>query len=81
VDTRTKVLVAVAAIGLLIAIPTGLDDLLVNLPLGLGLAELFGLKPAAGVAVTYVLGALIAGAALFFLSKTIRRRLLGKYDF
>ena len=76
--TRTHIALMLVGAGVLIALPSGLDDLLINLPVGLGLSKLTGASPVACIASTYLMGAAILVAGLLMLSKRLRSRVLRK---
>ena len=76
--TRTHIALILVGAGVLIALPSGLDDLLINLPVGLGLSRLTGANPAVCIASTYLMGAAILVAGLLMLSKRLRSKVLRK---
>jgi hypothetical protein len=78
--TRKKIGVAAVLLGALIAIPTGLDDLLINLPLGLGISKTARIPFLAALPLTYLLGLPLIAFGLLLLTRRQRGGILRKTD-
>jgi len=58
-----------AGVGLVLLIPTGVDDVVVNVPLGVLIGKIVGVSPIYTIPLTYFLGIPFLVLAFLFLTK------------